>query len=245
MSLSTLLSSAFTAAWSAVWIPRCPLCGEVTEEPDVFCPACLLSMTPVVPPICLVCGAELDPAVAPADQVCGRCKFEPPAFAMARAFGRYDGALAEAVRRFKFRSRRHLLPATNGLMARADHEHFGEAIFDMVVPVPLHRARVTERGFNQAADLARAVARHRGIPLVQSALVRRKDTLPQYGLNLKERRRNVEGAFKVAQPEKIRDRRILLVDDIMTTGATVNECARALRQAKAGEVCVLTLARAV
>lgn len=245
MSIHAILSSAFTAAWSAVWTPRCPLCGEVTEEPDVFCPGCLLYMTPVVPPFCLICGAELDPEAAPADRVCGRCKLEPPAFTEARAFGRYGESLAEAVRGFKFRSRRLLLPAVNGLLARADREHFGEAIFDAVVPVPLHRDRVTERGFNQAADLARAVARRRGIPLLQSALVRRKDTLPQYGLNLKERRRNVEGAFKVTRAEQVRGRRILLIDDVMTTGATVNECARVLLKAKANEVCVLTLARAV
>jgi len=245
MSHHAHIASALTAAWSALWPPRCPLCGEALAEPDRFCPGCLLSVTAVVQPSCLVCGGELDPAVAPADRVCGRCKYEPPSFAAARAFGRYDGALAEAIKGLKFRDHRHLLPALQRLIAEADATHYPDRAFDAIIPVPLHRSRVAERGFNQATDLARAIARRRGLPLLSSAVIRRKNTKPQYGLNLKERRRNVEGAFKVMQPTKVRDRRVLLVDDVMTTGATVNECARVLMRAKAAEVCVLTVARAV
>jgi len=179
----------------------------------------------------------------PASGVCGFCESDRPAYNMARACGLYRGSLAHAIRRFKFNARRSILPALSGFILEADQTWLADVEVDAVIPVPLHPRRLSERGFNQAADLARPVSRRRRAPLLYSALIRQRDTEPQYGLSLNQRRQNVKGAFKVMDPARIRDRKILLVDDIMTTGITVDECVRALNKSGADKVVVLTLAR--
>ena len=231
--------------WAAVWPERCPLCRAVLGpgSPPALCDQCLAMTRPLAAPLCAVCGRELSLAAMTPGQVCGRCRLEPPAFDAARSFAAYGGLLAQAIRAFKFRGDRSILPALRGLMQQADQDWLLASDVDAVVPVPLHRARLAARGFNQAADLARPVARRRAVPLLFGALVRVRDTEPQYGLSREQRRGNVKGAFKVDRPGRIKGKSIMLVDDIMTTGVTVNESAQMLKDAGAAGVVVLTLAR--
>jgi ComF family protein len=152
----------------------------------------------------------------------------------------YEGPVAEAIKKFKYSRRMDMLPVLrHWLNQPACHQMVAAA--DLLVPVPLHVRRLQDRGFNQALLLAQAFP-HK--PLGREALIRVRHTVPQSGLNPRERRENVNKAFAVHHPEDIKGKRIVLVDDVYTTGATVRECARVLRQAGAREVTVLTVARA-
>ena len=165
------------------------------------------------------------------------------AFEQARSFGSYEGSLRALVQRFKYNGFRPLAKPLGRFLLQAA-ERLSEQSFDLAVPVPLHRKRQRQRGFSQAELLAAEVARLRKIPLSVKDCVRVRDTPPQTGLRAAERRRNVAGAFDVPQPERVRGRRVLLIDDVLTTGATASACAEAIRKAGAKGVWVATLARA-
>ncbi len=184
---------------------------------------------------------------------CGVCRADAPAFDGARSFGLYTGKLRQAVLRLKFggddrlgvRLGEGLAPTWEALPLG------GEFGAPLIVPVPLHPSRRRERGFNQsellAAGLVRALKRQSGgdAPLVvKTCMHRKRATPPQTGLSVAARRENLRGAFEVAKPEEVRGRAIVLVDDVMTTGATLSACARALKRAGAAKVMGLTLARA-
>jgi len=237
----------FRGVWHALWPSRCPLCREPLSlsEWDSFCSWCLETIKPVGEPVCRVCGRALSEAGSPPQEVCGFCTTHPPSFDLARVHGIYEGALREAIRDFKFKGKRSLAPAQARLMAEAFSEWFTDVSLDAVVPVPLHKSRIAERGFNQAVDLARPVGRARDLPVLYDALLRTRPTEPQYGLTINQRRENVRGAFSTKRPELVKDRSLILVDDILTTGTTVSECAKMLKRAGAKKVAVLALARAV
>jgi len=184
---------------------------------------------------------------------CGECRNHQPAFDGARSYGLYTGNLRTAVLRVKFSGDERLGIHLGQLLGSTwdSLPHQGEFRSPLVVPVPLHPSRRKERGFNQsellAAGLVRALTR-RSPPvnarLEKSCLVRKRPTTPQTGLSVSARRENLRGAFEVAVPDDIRGRAIVLVDDVMTTGATISACAWALKRAGAGQVMGLTLARA-
>lgn len=181
---------------------------------------------------------------------CRTCAESPPYFGQARAIARYRPGVAEDGQVVPSMIRRHKYGRDQSL-SRALAQCLGESLpldgndYDLVLPVPLHRRRLRWRGFNQAALLGRAVARRMGRPLDVVTLTRVHDTPPQTSQDSSQRRQNVRGAFAVKRPERISNRRLLLVDDVMTTGATLDECARTLLAAGAQRVDVLTLARAV
>jgi ComF family protein len=177
--------------------------------------------------------------------LCPGCRLDPPAFARARAVALHTGPLAEAVRRFKYDGRYALGPGLAALLARdAPSELLGWA--ELAAPVPLHPWRLLRRGFNQAQELARGLQRHHGLAVAPRLLTRLRHTRPQVGLSPRQRVANVAWAFGVnpRQTHLARGRRVLLLDDVLTTGATVSECARVLLAAGAAEVSVLTLTRA-
>jgi len=174
---------------------------------------------------------------------CGWCRSTPPGFDRARSFGEYRGALAQSIRKFKYNGHRLLAPTLGGMITAADRQWLDEVEATLVIPVPLHPTRLRERGFNQAVDLARPVARERELPLTVDAVARIRDTAPQFGLTVVQRKQNVKGAFAAKKPELLQDQTIILVDDVMTTGATAAECCRTLKDAGAKMVAVLTLAR--
>ncbi|MFQ5468038.1 MAG: ComF family protein, partial [Kiloniellaceae bacterium] len=198
----------------------------------------------LAPPHCAVCGLPFAYDPGP-DTLCGGCMAAPPPFARARAVMRYDHASRRLVLGFKYRDRTEGAPAYGAWLARAGAEFTPAA--DLIAPVPLHWARLFMRRYNQAALLAHALGRETGIPVAADLLVRRRYTRPQARLSASARRRNVAGAFalKGARAEAVAGRRVLLVDDVYTTGATVSACARALRRGGAAAVDVLVLARVV
>lgn len=243
MGLTNYIGAMGRGVMRALWPERCPVCGAPAGEEEAMCPGCRALLPALQAPVCAICGRALSEASRPLSGVCGYCELGPPAYAQARSYGVYDGLLARLIRDFKFHGKRSLLPALKGFMLEADERWYQGVGADAVVPVPLHRRRLGERGFNQAADLARPVARRRRVPLLTGALVRVRETEPQYGLTFNQRRENVKGAFQVVRPRSMAGRKILLVDDILTTGVTVNESVKALKKAGAREVTVLTLAR--
>lgn len=164
-------------------------------------------------------------------------------FATARAAAVYHGPLREAIHHFKYRHADMLAEPLGAFLAnRCWVDGLVTAPVDVVVPVPVPVARERARGFNQAALLAAPVAALRGLPLLRTALRRVRGTPPQVGLSPQARRRNLVGAFAVTEPDTVRARRVLLVDDVFTTGATVSECASTLVRAGAASVHVVTLA---
>jgi len=223
--------------------PRCPACRLRTTRVEI-CPPCLSRITPVAQPLCAVCGIPI--AGAGPSHPCGRCIQRPPRYARARACASYrrdePSPLIEVLQRLKYGRDISYGPALGQYLCThlpTLHDH------DLIVPVPLHRQRLRWRGFNQSALLARALAIRRRRPLDVLALARVRPTPPQVGLGEADRRHNVAGAFVVRGAGVFRHRSILLVDDVMTTGATVDECARVLRRAGARRVDVLVLARAL
>jgi len=197
------------------------------------------------PPWCPLCGLPFQMPLEDAGHLCGACSLQTPPFSGARSFGYYTAQLSRLVQAFKFERRRNLARPLASLLAAACLETWRREEFDLAVPVPLHPRRRRERGFNQAVLLAVALQEQLMLPYSEAPLSRTRDTLPQVGLSDAERSSNVKSAFRCKQPALVRNRRILLVDDVMTTGATAASAAEALLAAGARSVTVLTVARAV
>jgi ComF family protein len=208
-------------------------------------------MCPIFGEVCGVCGERLfsSYAVAGGDSRCGLCRRAEPPFARAAAYGSYESGLRELIHLLKFGG---VSPAANVLgrmLAEAIATLESEFPTDSmaVVPVPLHRTKLRQRGFNQAELIARAAIKIKQpsdhLRLCAGVLVRRRETASQIGLTSHQRRENLRGAFEVAEPEALKGREVLVVDDVYTTGATVSECARVLRRAGATKVWVATVAR--
>ncbi len=226
---------------------QCLKCGAVTGAQGALCAACWVEITFIAPPICERCGYpfELQDGGDGADGVCGACIRNPPPWTRARAVFRYDDQSRHLVLGFKHGDRIHTAPAFGVWLHRAAGRLASEA--DLVAPVPLHRWRLFRRRYNQAALLAQAFARTAELPCAVNLLTRVRATPSQGRLNRRRRRLNVRGAFAVAPGllHRVKDQRIILVDDVLTTGATVDSAARCLLRAGAAAVDVLTLARVV
>lgn len=226
--------------------PRCPTCRLLLGEhaPLPFCPSCLAGIHPIRSPLCPRCGV---PLAGPdeTDRFCGECLRTKRPYAAARSVASYDATVLEAIHLFKYRGRIGLGETLGALLADGAGRLWDMALFTQIIPVPLHLRRLRERGFNQAVILARQVAKRYGIPLDLGSLRRERGTPPQVGLGRALRAANVRGAFTVRRPEAIRGQRILLIDDVYTTGSTLQECAAVLMKARAETVAVLTLARAL
>ena len=232
--------------------PRCAACdtGLPIDTTRRVCASCLAAVEPPRPPLCLVCGAPL--YAGDEEERCGHCRAAPPAFDSARAITRYrsgaadsgtDGssAVAALLRRHKYGLDQSLGRALAEYLDAAPALEAGA--YDVVIPVPLHRSRLRWRGFNQAALLGAALARRLHCSLDVATLSRVRSTAPQTARDRAQRTRNVRNAFAVRRPSRVAGQRVLLVDDVMTTGATADECARVLRAAGARRIDVLTLAR--
>ena len=229
-----------------IFPPQCIECGLLLQDTrDIpFCASCFSEITFVHPPLCTSCGLPFQSQVED-NHLCSDCIASPPFFSAARAVGLYDKILLEAIHRFKYN--RHILSgrALGKLMASYCYPLFEWSQNDLIIPVPLHPKRLRHRGFNQAVILGREIAVRFRLKLKVDTLRRCVHTLPQFDLGRNERGPNVKGAFEVRKPQEIEGRRIILIDDVYTTGSTVKECARTLLQAGAEEVAVLTLARAL
>jgi ComF family protein len=224
--------------------PQCMLCTAQVDEPGRLCVDCWPGVTFIAEPCCPVCGIPYAMPV-PEGLVCGACLKQPPSFARARAAFAYAGGGRELVLRFKRGDRTDLAIGLAALMRNAGGGLLADC--DAILPVPLHRWRLWRRRFNQSALLAQALGRATGRPVLLDLLERPRPTRSLGRLNRAARQRELAGAIRVTpgRANAIRGRRLLLVDDVFTTGATVNACCRALRRAGAAEVTVLTLARVV
>ena len=236
-------SAAFRHMLDFALPPRCPGCGAITGEPHRFCLDCWRSLTFLGDPCCARCGLPFAyPGGGEAE--CAGCLAEPPAFDRLRAAVAYGDVSRQVALKLKYSGRPGLAETLAHFMMRHVRPGEGEAL---LVPVPLHRWRIWKRGYNQAALIASALSRRTGLPAGLDLLGRTRATPPLKGLGRRERARVVRGAFKV--PPRARDRlagrKILLVDDVYTSGATAAACARALKRGGAASVEVLCWARVV
>lgn len=224
--------------------PRsCIGCGA--SAPATFrhiCWDCWSDTQKVDPPFCKICGDPIAGSVEH-DFVCFSCSDVKPAFELARSVVRYDGVVGEALKRLKYHHALWLAPDLAALMHRSLNAEYSELEFDWVVPVPLYHVRRRERGFNQSALLAHALARRISSKSSSRFLKRIRPTVTQTHLTATQRLSNVYNAFESRREKRLAGQRVLLVDDVMTTGATVNACAKALKKGGAASVHVLTVAR--
>ena len=242
-----MLAAAANSLVRLLLEPCCAVCRICLDHPlsSPVCQVCWRTVRRVTPPFCVRCGDELQ-AWRAIDPECARCRRHPPRFTLARSAGRYDGALREIVHAFKYERRRLLAEPLAEMMRTAGADVLAGA--DAVVPVPLHPFRSFQRGFNQADDLAR----HLGLP-VWRALRRRRHGPPQAGLPAARRHANLKAAFDLSLGwaarqrfrSPLRNRVVVVIDDVMTTGATLDACSRVLMAAGVRSVRALTAARAV
>jgi len=213
--------------------PRCVGCGSWGKW---LCDSCLKAIPFLKEPFCPFCGKP-----QPQWGTCPSCANEPHALEGIISVAYFEGPIQKAVHLLKYRGRTALAYPLAELMASWLSQNHLKA--DAIIPVPLHPQRLHERGYNQSALLAENLSKKLGIPLLNGALERIRYTRPQVGLSALERKENVKGAFR-ADPLKVAGKDLILVDDVCTTGATLEECGFALKQARAGRIWGLTLARA-
>lgn len=224
--------------------PACPGCGRMAAGHGALCPDCWRDIAFIERPYCEVLGVpfshDLGPGILSAEAIAN-----PPDFDRLRSVCAFNGTARNLVHALKYRDRTELSPMLALWMARAGKELLADC--DVLVPVPLHRYRLMSRKFNQAAELALALSRLTDKPMLADAIRRTRHTKHQVGLGRTGRAENVRGAFRITERGKaeIAGRRIVIIDDVYTTGATVSAMARAARRAGASDIAVLTFARAL
>lgn len=226
---------------------ECAQCRRpLTDDPvPFFCRLCWENLKRLTEPVCPRCGLPFASTItlthAPG-HLCASCRLHPPAYTRAWALYPYEPPLQDAIRLFKYHGKvvlaKHLGSLLEGCVGRLPP-------VDLLMPVPLHPDRLRDRGFNQALMLADRLNRRLKAPISYDNLVRCRATQPQTELTRKARMKNLRRTFALLHPEQVKDKRVLLIDDVMTTGTTVNECAKTLRKAGSAAVFVLTLARTV
>jgi ComF family protein len=231
-------------ALDAVLPPRCLKCGEILGGENGLCAPCWQKLAWLSPPCCACCGQPFH-FESGATALCGACLQKHPAYERARAVFRYDDQSRDLILGFKHADRTELAPSLARWMARSGAELIADCA--LIVPVPLHWTRLAMRRFNQAGLLAQEIGKLSGRPVEPQALIRRRATRSQGHLGRLARRRNVQGAMAVTERliSRVADRRVLLVDDVITTGATVETAAKALISAGARAVDVVALAKVV
>jgi ComF family protein len=247
MEIPTILKEGFSSFKDALsdlfFPPVCPFC----DSPDVdsgggLCSDCVESIHKIEEPFCRQCGLPLSESHAAGTLFCGQCLTGSPAYHEARYGVRYKGALREGLKRFKYGGALYATDALSDLLIDTFHKHYKPDQFDLILPIPIHRKKLRERGFNQVIVLAENLSRHAGIPVDRTCLKKLLDTPPQASLTRQERLGNLRGSFLVTRPGAIKNKRVLLVDDVATTGSTISEAARTVKKAGAARIDALVLA---
>ncbi len=225
--------------------PVCIACRTRIGGHGLICGACFAKIDFITPPLCDRLGVPLPYGAGEERQLSAAAMAKPPVYDRARAVAHYSSTMREMIQSFKYHDRHEGVPLFGRWLAAAGRELLADA--DLIVPVPLYTWRLWSRRFNQSALLARAAGRIAGVPVDCSVLRRVRRTISQVGLSPDQRRRNVAGAFRVAKERRgaIKDKNIVVIDDVITTGATAEACARALRRSGAARVDILALARVV
>ncbi len=231
---------------NAVLPPRCMKCGKILSERNGLCPQCFNQIRFVSAPLCACCGRPFTDETTihgSGKQLCATClQQKHPIFTLRRFAFIYDDNSKNLILKFKFADKTIYAAALGDMLWRAGHDIWAEEP-DLIVPVPIHRRRLLERRYNQSALLVRHLAQCTGIEADYFALQRVQHTVPQVQLSGSARRNNLKHAFSVVEPQKIKDRKIVLIDDVETTGSTLIECAKVLKKAGAKKIYALTLAR--
>lgn len=217
----------------------CPICKKPASDHKIapICNDCWQSIKQYNGPKCRKCGKPLN---SDATAICGECLQDGPAFKSAGSFGLYDGALRKAINLLKYHNVKRLAKPLSDIMLRITMPRV-----DAVLPVPLYEKRLRQREYNQSALVAKHVVENLGLALILDSLVKIRDTKPQVGLSSQERRKNIRNAFRIQKRELIEGKKILLIDDVSTTGATVRECSKVLKKAGAVNIHVRTLAHGI
>lgn len=223
---------------------RCLTCQSPFKKDigDVICLECWKKVKFPTAPLCPICGrpffSEVSLSRSP-DYICGLCRKTRPHFERHIYIGFYEGILLEAIRLFKYKKKVSLAYSLSYLLCKKIKDI---PEIDIIIPVPLHAKRLRSREFNQSLLLSNLLGLHLGRPILKNVMVRRKDTSPQVTLDKNKRRRNVKNIFSVTNGDLIGGRRVLLVDDVFTTGSTADECAETLKKSGAYKVYIVTLA---
>jgi ComF family protein len=223
--------------------PICHICHSFIPAADSLhiCPTCRDKLPLVLSPLCPVCGIPFEGKGS--DHICGSCITHPPHFDAAHANFLYEGPIRELIHSFKYNRNTHLRYPLALLTLEGLHPTVSTHAPHLIAPVPLHRSRLRQRGFNQAVLIGSELSRQLSLQMLPDVLVRTRRTEPQIDLTAAERRLNVKGAFSVKRADTVTGKRILLLDDVMTTGSTMDECAKELKKAGADSVIAVTVAR--
>ena len=225
--------------------PLCHVCKAfIPEAGDLFiCAECLKKIPFLVSPLCTVCGTPFA-TEAGHDHTCGACLSHSPIH-ICRSATLLGGPAQELIHRFKYGGRVHLCQPLGLLAAGALAPFCAEAAPDVIIPVPLHRKRLRQRGYNQSQLIGKVLEKQWRVPQEVGNLRRLRWTEPQTSLDANHRARNVKGAFGVREPKRLEGKRVLLVDDVLTTGSTMRACVEALREAEVAAIFAVTVARGV
>lgn len=238
--LAQHLSTAKLQGLNLLFPPLCASCHVPVQDASSVCAPCWKELRFMAGPACERCGVPL-PQETLGSMICAQCIATPPEFDAARAALNYDAASRKLIHAFKYHDRQYVLPLLTRWLLVAGQPLLRTA--EVIVPVPLSRRRLFSRMFNQSALLAQALSKKTGVAYAPLLLHRARHTPPQAGLSRAERQQNLQGAFKVNHPTALKGKHVLLVDDVLTTGATANACAKALKAAGASSVSVLAIAR--
>jgi ComF family protein len=222
--------------------PVCGSCRKPLSHTHSLCDFCKNEIQYLRSPLCVRCGIPFAVSTGE-DHICGNCIRTPPPYSLARGIAIYSPPVSELLHRLKYRADRTVLPSISFISVPFDFSEFASC--DLIIPVPLYSKRLRQRGLNQSLLLARLFFPNQKKQIRTDILVRIRDTLPQTGLNGKERRRNLRAAFGIRTGADINGKNICLVDDVFTTGTTVSECAKVLLRTGANEVKIITMARVV
>ena len=248
--LRSSMSGIFDSLMEIIYPPRCYICNTFLREgvpgkgwlERHFCRTCMDDFSEIETPFCTTCGRPFA-SLAGEDHICEDCIRENPFYDMICVPYLYQGSIMTAIHQFKYAGKSQLADSLGPLMTASATKLFDNMNACLLMPVPLHPKRLRERGFNQGLLLTRNIAFQKEKEVDFLSLRRTRYTLPQTGLNSKERRKNVRGAFEVTDKKGIQGRSIVLVDDVATTGNTLNECARVLKRAGCDKVFCMVLAR--
>lgn len=220
--------------------PLCIICKE--KNINFLCNRCKAKINFIKNNFCARCGTPAEGKITEG-AICGKCKTEKTYFVISRSVGVYSDTLKEIIHAFKYNKKKYLAKPLGNLLIEYLIENFNINNIDIVIPIPLHKKREDERGFNQSELLAKEISNKLKIQISNNILFRTKNTLPQFALSPEDRYENIKGAFEIRNGELIKDKNILVVDDICTTGATLKEASKTLAKAKPKGIYCLTLAR--